>query len=255
MGDYVDHRDPAVELAGENRRAPVSGEVAMVDTRTTRDRRLTPLLPRPRVVPHQHPQPLGDRDGEGPVRGEVQVVRVHHGDLGARLARRRIERQHGVAPVVGGIQRAQVIGGHHVLQLGARRVSGDDLEAARVDHPHVTGLAVRHVHQLLGPLGGGREHPPPGRGVDVALVGHGRHSRQRGQGRHRRGRCRCQDGDHRAVGRGTDARSCPAHVRTGRRQHHRGHQQRCPTRVRRCSRAAARHSGRLRRGTDTRHPL
>ena len=113
-------------------------------------------LPAVRVVEHQLAAALGHRDRRAAVRGEVQVVRVGDREARAGLAGARVERGERVAQVVAGVERGQVVGRDHVLQLAAQLVPPDHGERRRVDHPDVTRLGVRHVHQRAWPPGPAR---------------------------------------------------------------------------------------------------
>ena len=93
---------------------------------------------------------LGDRDRRAAVRGEVHVVRVDHRDRCPGRAGLRVDRGDRVPDVVGGVERLHVPRRDDVLHLAAPdRERVDHLERARVDHPDVAGLRVRHVDQRL----------------------------------------------------------------------------------------------------------
>ena len=139
---------------------------------------------------------LGHDDGRSPVRREVHVVRVVHSDGRARLARDGVDRRQGsvgaVLGIVGHPQGREIPGGDDVLRVHADGEPVDDLERRRIDHGHIVGLEIRHVHarQRLGD----RRAQLVGRrlAVEIGRVDHRRHAGHRLDGHRGPGRGRAE---------------------------------------------------------------
>src|SRR4029077_4128975 len=129
----VDPDQAAGEFAGGDQIGAGGREVDMVHAGAI-DVDPMPEGKRVRVAEVQVLAGFGHHDGVAPVGGEVHVVGVVYRDIPAGWpAGPGVDRGEAVGLVVGCVERAQVVRGHHVLRVEPALVRGDDPAGGRVD--------------------------------------------------------------------------------------------------------------------------